>query len=791
MAHQSVCARLRASTALMGFAGAAFAPARAHAQNLPDVPSEADTILFEADNVYREDADSPIIAEGNVRAYFGKRYLKADRLVYDQSADTVVAEGDVSITDENMETAFAGRALLSGDLRDGIVENFSALLAENARLAADSGVREQGARTRLRNAVYTACNVCNEDGENKTPTWRVKALKVIRDEERKVVRFRHAFFEIKGVPVLYTPFAQGPDPSVERQSGFLTPLVGASRRLGFNFELPYYLAFSNSTDATFFPKYTSNDGVLWQTEIRRRNTNGYHVVSGGVIDFDNSLPTDGSTLSTAERTERLNSPGVRWNVFAKGYQDITDNLRLGYDVERVSDDTFLRRYNVRRRGDLRNEIETSDTLRLRSNVSLDWRLGETNIRADSFVFQDLRTVSLCDLPDGSRQSIGATSCDSLERAFGNVTPAPAIAELTPFILPQINVSRNIDDIWGGRLELNGNFTSLQRTGGVDTRRLVGSAYWEREHITRGGHRFKAFAELRGDVYRFEDLDEGTEVVAPIDDDNRLAGRFVPSVGAEWSYPLTKRFAGGRLFVEPRVLVVASPAGQNDDDIINEDSQSIEFDYLSLFQFNKSTGFDAFEDGQRINAGIAASAVLDNGIVVETEIGEQFRAQTTAAFTPQNAGATLFPAGLGEQRSDIVGALNVRYKNVLGMENRFRVDDDDGSIQRLESSAYFSLGPVRGNATYVRLNEENSAANLVRREELTASTRIKLTDNWSTGVAFREDLLNNQPISQDFVIAYQDECALFEVTYRRDRTRDDGLETDVALLFRFTLRSLVD
>lgn len=90
-----------------------------------------------------------------------------------------------------------------------------------------------------------------------------------------------------------------------------------------------------------------------------------------------------------------------------------------------------------------------------------------------------------------------------------------------------------------------------------------------------------------------------------------------------------------------------------------------------------------------------------------------------------------------------------------------------------------------------MNEENTVADLVRREELNARFNFKLSDHWTTGFAWREDILNNRPISQDFILAYQDECALFEVTYRRDRTRDQGVQADNAFLFRFTLRSLVD
>ena len=175
------------------------------------VTEDADQVLFEADTVLREYDDGPIIAEGDVRAFFGERYLRADKLIYDPAADIVIAEGNVSITDENLDTAFAGRVELSGDLRDGIAENFSALLEDNTRLAAESAVRERGARTRLNKVVYTSCDVCTGDGKEKKPTWRIKSLRVTRDEERKVIRFHHAFLEIKGVPIFYVPFLQTPD----------------------------------------------------------------------------------------------------------------------------------------------------------------------------------------------------------------------------------------------------------------------------------------------------------------------------------------------------------------------------------------------------------------------------------------------------------------------------------------------------------------------------------------------------------------------------------------------------
>lgn len=759
-------------------------------KNPPATAEAEDQVLFEADLVTRETETSPIIAEGDVRAYFGRRYLRADRLEYDPETDIVVAVGNVSITDENLDTAFAGRVELTGDLRDGIAENFTALLADNARLAAESAIQEQGARTRLSKAVYTACNVCNDEGEGKTPTWRMKALRVTRDKERRVVRFRHAFLELKGVPILYTPYIQGPDPGVERQSGFLTPLIGASSRLGFNFELPYYLAFSNSTDATFFPKYTSNDGVLWQGEVRRRGKKSYHVLSGGVIDFNNLEPDENGSIPADSGI-----PSTRWNIFGRGHRDFGENWRLGYDIERVSDDTFLRRYDIRRRGDLRKELDTSNTNRLRTNGYANWRRGGSELTVNSYLFQGLR------------------STDNEEQ--------------TPYVLPLINFRHDFrNNIGGGRANVAANLASLQRKNGVDTRRFTASAFWQREHITRGGHRFNAFAEVRGDAYYFQDLDEGTELFpdgVPSNEPTRFEARFAPTAGAEWSYPLTKRAHGARLFIEPRVQLLASPANRNPDDILNEDSQSIEFDYAGLFDYNKSTGFDRFEDGQRMNAGLAAKAIFDNGIVIEGSAGGQFRLQDTNAFAASS--------GLGDRRSDIVGSLNVRYKNRIGIENRFQVSDDTGALQRAESRAFLNYWRFRANLNYVRLDQDlfpDSALDPAvfedfqnDREELTGTVRFKLTDHWTAGLAWRENLnplpeteLFTDPVTgvtsrrilrnaageivneestirQDFILGYRDECSSLELTYRRDQTRDEGLGTDNAFLIRFTLRSLVD
>ena len=639
LTNRQLIARFRLSTAIVSASLAVFGlsvqPSLAQIEAFgEEVDEENSEILFEADTVTRLSDEGAIVAEGDVRAFFGERYLRADSLTFDPATNVVTAEGNVVITDENLETVFAGKVILSGDLRDGIVENFSALLEENARIAAQNAVQEQGARTRLSRAVYTACNVCDSEGNAKTPTWRIKALRVTRDMERKVVRFHHAFLELKGVPILYTPFLQGPDPSVERQSGFLTPRVGASSRLGFNLELPYYLALSNSQDATFSPRYTAEDGVLWRGEYRRRGTRSYHVLDGGVINFDN----------TNEQEEDI--PGVRWHYFGRGYRDIGDKWRAKYDFERVSDDDYLRQYDVERRGDLRQVLNRGRTNQLRSNANIT-RTGENSrLSVDTFLFQGLR-------PQDD-------------------------ASTTPYILPLIDFAyRPKAKIAGGKSQLNANIASIYRSGGTDVQRFTGSAQWERETITPRGHRFAVFGDIRGDVYSYQDLDQGTEVCSDPNaacaadfpflngpETSRVETRVAPTAGVEWSLPMARSLGNARLFLEPRVQLIASPKNVRDAALINEDSQSIEFDYASLFDVNKATGFDTFEDGQRANLGVQASIEWPNGLAIETTLGRQYRLQSTDAFD--------FSSGLGETSSDVVGSVDFRYGSNIGFENRFPI-----------------------------------------------------------------------------------------------------------------------
>lgn len=753
------------------------------------VTDQADeTVVFQAEAVVREDEASPIVATGNVRATFGGRLLTAERVVYDPQADVVTAFGNVAIYETDGTPFFADEVTLTGDLADGVATNFSALLEGDSRLGASSVVRRRDGRNELNNAVYTACDVCADDGDGKAPTWQIKALRVTQDTEDKVIRFRNAVIEVLGVPVFYTPYVQVPDPSVKRQTGLLFPRVGTSSRRGFEAEVPLHIAISDHQDITFSPKFMSALGVLVQGEYRVRTHNAGAVIQAGVIAAPSDVP------------EAI--PSTRGHLFASAFKELPDGWRADIDINLTSDDDYLQFYNVAPQGALQDVLDVIRPDRLISEIAFTKRTEN----------------SLTDISAISFQSQRSEDDDDFQ--------ADA--------LPRVTHQRDYD-VWGGELTVLGNLLYLNRTAGLDTSRAVGVATYERMHTTRGGHRFRAFGEVRGDVYRFEDASQGvdgcnvTDVQGAVpflqefencrltlprdaEDDGFTTAHLLPTVGVEWSYPLAKTTTGATYIVEPRVQLVASPVTDFGEEVFNEDGQFFQFDDVTLFDWSKGTGFDLYEDGQRVNVGVSATAVYQSGLTVSGLVGQQFRAQQTDAFAddrpsvvqdPSTGAVVIDPetgralvtqqavneTGLGDTTSDYVGNLDVRYGSTFSLSNRFRFDKDDFSLARGESTARAALGRFSASMSYLRVERPTVTAVGQRDQFLTASASYQLTDHWSIGGGFREDLERGEPTARNLLLRYRDQCTLLTINYREDNTRGLAFGTDRSVLVNIDLLGL--
>ena len=93
--------------------------------------------------------------------------------------------------------------------------------------------------------------------------------KITHDKDKKKLIYDNAIFKIYDKPVFYFPKFFHPDPSVERQSGFLQPRLNNSKILGSSIQVPYFYAISQDRDLTLMPTIFDGNVKMVQSEYRQ------------------------------------------------------------------------------------------------------------------------------------------------------------------------------------------------------------------------------------------------------------------------------------------------------------------------------------------------------------------------------------------------------------------------------------------------------------------------------------------------------------------------------------------
>ena len=180
-------------------------------------------MLLQADELIYDNKNNKVRAKGNVEVFYNKYTLLADQIVYDRNLNILLAEGNVRIKEPDGAIVKADRIRLTDDFREGFIKSLKIQTSDDASITADRATRVAGNTTRsLKMVAFTPCKTCRKHPE-KAPLWQIKATKVIHDKDAQVISYEDAKFEFMGVPIVYIPYFQHPDPSKKRQSGFLTP----------------------------------------------------------------------------------------------------------------------------------------------------------------------------------------------------------------------------------------------------------------------------------------------------------------------------------------------------------------------------------------------------------------------------------------------------------------------------------------------------------------------------------------------------------------------------------------
>lgn len=666
-----------------------------------------------------------VTATGQVEIAQSGRVLRADSVSYNQKEDRVVATGNVSVLEPTGDVLFAEFFELDTALKNGFSQHIRILMRDNARVAANEARRDDGNRLVLRRAVYSPCEIC-QDNPKRPLKWQVKADRIVHDEETRMIEYRGAILEVFDFPVAYMPYLTHPDPTVRRKTGFITPDYGHSSVLGYRVDLPYFIELGPDKDMTVKPIYTSKEGPVGYLQYRQVLDRGQTEIAGSLTEV----------RQRNDKNEPIGGDEIRGHVIGKGFADVNATDRIGFRLERSTDDTYLRRYNF------------SSENTLTSRVYGERLDGRTYMAANAYSFQSLRA------DDDPGQS--------------------------PFVAPMLEYSTIGDpNRHGARTGLSASFVALSRNDGRDSRRATSTIDWQLPYISEVGEVHTLRASLRGDAY---DVSGGQRVKGQTaNEPDGTIGRLVPEIHYDWRLPMLRAEGTARQVVEPIGQFIASPNPRNTRKIPNDDSVSFEFDDTSIFSANRFPGTDRIEGGARANYGVKGSVFGDSGGFSSVLVGQSYRLTDDGTFANGS--------GLERSRSDLVGAVKVAPSDRLQFTHRIRIDREDGELRRNES--YLTVGPkdFRVYLGYASFEKDVNTSGLDAREEFFASAQARIAEYWKITAQTRQDLQNDSAIKNAISFVYTDECMTMSFGIARDYTRDRDVVPGTTINFRVKLKNL--
>jgi LPS-assembly protein len=711
-------------------------------------------MLVQAVEVDYDYNNSRVSAVGNVQMFYNGTSVEADKVIYDQKTKRLHAEGNIRMTDAEGKVTYANIMDLSDDYRDGFVDSLRVDTADATRMAATRADRSSGNYTVFENGVYTACAPCKDDPK-KPPLWQVKGARIIHDQTDKMLYFENAQLEFFGVPMAYLPYFSTPDPTVKRKTGFLMPAISTYTAFGYGVETPFYWAIAPDYDATFSPRFTTRQGVLFQGEFRQRLMDGaYQIRAYGIDQLD--------------KNAFIGQPGdrqFRGGVESKGQFALNDKWTWGWDGVLLSDYYFMS----------------------------DYRLAQYKDPLGSFLNLPTEAISQLYLTGvGNRSFFDARTIYYLSFS-GN-------QQFVPVIHPVVDYSNVINSpIFGGEFSYKTNFTSLTRETAVfdpittlantaslctttsadplartpsqcllrgmpgTYTRLTAEAQWRKSFTDPFGEIWTPFAILRADAIDASISNQpGVSNFLPVGDTQAL--RVMPTVGLEYRYPFINVQPWGTTTIEPIAQVIIRPNETYAGKIPNEDAQSLVFDASNLFSVDKFSGYDRVEGGGRANVGVQATTQFDRGGSVNVLFGQSYQLFGLNSFAVADMTNTGVDSGLQNSQSDYVARVNYSPNRTYTFSVRARMDQATWQVNRFEAEGRATFDRWSVSMIYGDYAAQPQLGYLTRREGILSSASVKVASNWVVSGSARWDLEANK-INQYVVGAgYVDDCFVLAANY---------------------------
>ena len=646
-----------------------------------------------ADNISYDKLTGILIATGNVEIIYNDTKLQTSEIRYNNKLDTLSIIGKFTINDGNDIITSNNDTIINKKLKNGLIKGARAILNNKLQLSAQSINQKNNNQNVFKTVIASTCKIC---ANNPTPFWQIRANRIIHDKEKQKIYFKNARLDFLGLPVLYLPALNIPEPGISRASGLLVPQFSTSDKVGFSSKIPYYFVIDNNKDLTVTPFIMSKKSVILETEFRQYTKNGYYELT---------------------------------NAFS--LKDDLNYGRLNGFIEGNGSFSLKRNYVADFKIDLANTIDFSNGEKPFKN-NYDYAEPEDDRLKNSIDIYKTTSKSFFQLGTSFTQSFRYKDFngDGFKEEDPNV----------PVILPEIYFRKNYEsNIFGGNYALTAQSVTLANSSSGDYSRIGGKLDWKRNWIMPSGLNFGTLTRIMGNGYLAED---------------NFYKNAIPTAMLEVRYPLSKSSLRKTHMFEPVSQIIWSPnqiKGYVNNDQNTSDSTTAEFEETNLFSINRFPGFDDVETGLRANIGGKYIIYEPNGWEFTTTAGRVFRQKDLKQFDTSKS------TGLDTLNSDYVGAFNLKFPKSFNILTRLLLDDSMDASKNETRIQYFS-DKYAADLGYVWLDKQSVLSLDNHQHEVNIRTDYFINDNWKFGADWRQNLNTHSPISGDFDISFENDCA---------------------------------
>ena len=733
---------------------------------------------IESDKIEYLNDSGEIKAIGSVKITRGNFELNADEILFNQKNNIIEGNGNIIIKERGGPTIMASQFKLSSDLNDGIIKLPSLLTKDGTNISSAYAIRSGGKSIVLKKGIFSPCKKCQNS--NKKASWQVKANRIIYDEVSGNIIYEGAKFELFGFPIFYIPIATHPSPDIKRRSGFLAPEITTSGDLGLSIKTPYFMNLAPNYDLTITPWVVTKGALIAEGEWRQRFKRGrlnFHIIAASLNDDFKSKTVNINDDWSAIINSPFNSPENLSAINKKLAFDYDDNTHSITNVE-VADKDDSRPSSIADSigYDFRGSFAASGNFQF-NNWSLDF--------SGKFVSDDtfLRRFNLGDETD-------IKSYLSLSRHWGNAkleinsiyysSLLPEKEGSEPLILPEVKFSWNPEKIiFGGKSKISINTLGIVRKTDGNTYRVSSEIDWERQIINTNGHIFKLNLNIRGDAYRtskkWTPNNSSRLFLANPLGQTRDIYRLLPSVDIEWKLPLKYDFSN--TIIEPIIQIAYSVDSNKNIEIPNEDSISFELNSHNIFTRNRMPGIDLWETGSRINYGFKFSHFFNESGLFSGLVGQSYKFKNPDSFEKGS--------GLDEKLSDFVLDFLFKPNKEITLSYKGRLDDNDVDLRRSEFDMLITYPKWGIRAGHVLLNNVE-ILNFKEQREARLATFFNITESWLIQAALRYDVVSKNSLNNRISAVYIDDCMSFEIGFRRKFSEYRDLKPSNSFMIKFNV-----